>query len=101
MRVAVTALVALISSVASAPLLAQDVRYLAANCANCHGTDGRSTTGAVPALAGAQRAYFIEQMAAFKAGTRPATIMHQLAKGYSDQQIAMLADYFASQKPAK
>jgi cytochrome c553 len=36
-------------------------------------------------------------MAAFKAGTRSATIMHQLAKGYSDAQIAQIAAYFAAQ----
>ncbi len=36
-----------------------------------------------------------EQMKAFKAGTRPGTVMPQLAKGYSDAQIAQLAAYFA------
>jgi len=38
-------------------------------------------------------------MLAFKSGTRPATIMHQLAKGYTDEQIRLLATYFASQQP--
>jgi cytochrome c553 len=38
-------------------------------------------------------------MKAFKTGTREATIMHQIAKGYSDEQIQQMADYFASQKP--
>ncbi|EXI71532.1 MAG: Flavocytochrome c cytochrome subunit [Candidatus Accumulibacter sp. SK-11] len=37
-------------------------------------------------------------MKAFKNGTRPATIMHQLAKGYTDEEIAILAEYFAKQK---
>ena len=32
-------------------------------------------------------------------GRKPATIMHQLAKGYSDEQIRLLANYFATQKP--
>jgi cytochrome c553 len=40
----------------------------------------------------------VAQMKAFKAGTRPATIMHQLSKGYSDAQIETLATYFAAQK---
>ena len=76
-------------------------RYLAANCANCHGTDGRATNAAeMPALAGMARGRFIEQMTAFRDGTRAATIMHQLARGYSDEQIARLADYFAAQKGA-
>jgi len=34
----------------------------------------------------------------FKTGKRPATIMHQLAKGYTDEQIDALAAYFSAQK---
>jgi sulfide dehydrogenase cytochrome subunit len=72
---------------------------LAATCANCHGTQGRAVDGpAVPGLAGMPAGYLIEQMKAFKAGTRPATVMHQLAKGYSDAQIEQIAAYFAAQK---
>lgn len=90
---------------ASAPAVAakdQQALYvasLAATCANCHGTQGRAAEGgAVPGLAGMPRDYLLTQMKAFKAGTRPATIMHQLAKGYSDAQIEQLAAYFAAQK---
>lgn len=80
---------------------AQDARYLASICANCHGTDGHSVGGGgMPGLAGLSRPYFIEQMNAFRAGTRQATIMHQLAKGFSDQEVSLLADYFSKQ-PAK
>jgi sulfide dehydrogenase cytochrome subunit len=71
--------------------------YFAANCANCHGTDGRAVS-AIPPLAGRDRAYLEETMKAFKTGARPATIMHQLAKGYTDEEIAVLAEYFAKQK---
>ena len=53
---------------------------------------------AVPGLAGMPAGYLIEQMKAFKAGTRPATVMHQMSKGYSDAQIDQLAAYFAAQK---
>ena len=49
-------------------------------------------------LAGMPRDYIAAQMKTFSAGTRPATIMHQLAKGYSDQQIEQIATYFAAQK---
>lgn len=73
---------------------------LAATCANCHGTAGKGIPdGSIPKLAGLKNDYFVEQMQAFKSGTRPATIMHQLAKGYSDEQIRLLATYFASQQP--
>jgi len=76
------------------------VGALAATCANCHGTMGRAVDGAaVPGLAGLPASYIAEQMKAFKAGTRPATVMHQLAKGFNDAQVDQLAAYFAAQKP--
>ncbi|RZJ06647.1 MAG: c-type cytochrome [Haliea sp.] len=75
------------------------LQSLAATCANCHGTGGRSAEGSVvPSLAGMPRDAMVAQMKAFKAGTRPATIMHQLAKGYSEAQIEQLAAWFAAQK---
>ncbi len=73
---------------------------LAATCANCHGTHGKGVKeGSVPGLAGLKADYIEAQMQAFKSGARQATIMHQLAKGYSDEQIRLLATYFSSQKP--
>ena len=75
------------------------VKSLAATCANCHGTNGKAVEGSsVVSIAGLDKAYMIAQMKAFKAGSRPATIMHQLSKGYSDAQIETLATYFAAQK---
>ena len=72
---------------------------LAATCAACHGTQGRAIVGAtVPGLAGQPAPYLSEQMKGFKSGGRPATVMHQIAKGYSDAQIEQLAAYFAAQK---
>ena len=76
-----------------------NTRSLAATCANCHGTDGRTVPNStVPSIAGMPAGYIVEQMKAFKSGARPATVMHQLAKGYSDEQIATIANYFASVK---
>ena len=75
------------------------LRSLAATCANCHGTNGVAVDGSpVAGLAGLPKAHIVTQMQAFKAGTRPATIMHQIAKGYSDAQIEQLATWFAAQK---
>jgi cytochrome c553 len=73
-------------------------RSLAATCANCHGTDGRSMTKEVPALAGRPKEFLISQMKAFQEGKRPATVMHQIAKGYTDAQIDLLAGYLSAQK---
>ncbi len=75
------------------------MRALAATCANCHGTSGRAIDNSeVPGLAGMPAAYLVAQMQAFKKGERPATVMHQLAKGYTDEQIQQIAAYFAAQK---
>lgn len=72
-------------------------RSLAATCANCHGTGGRSVAGMEP-LAGMPKEEMVRKLNDFRAGTRPATIMHQLAKGYTEQQIDLIAGYFAAQK---
>lgn len=71
--------------------------YFVANCFNCHGTEGKAAS-AIPPIAGRDRAYLEETLKAYKAGSRPATIMQQLAKGYTDEEIAVLADYFAQRK---
>lgn len=75
------------------------IKSLAASCASCHGTAGHAVAGSAnAALAGLDKDYIVTQMKAFKSGARPATVMHQLAKGYSDAQIDSLAAYFAAQK---
>ena len=95
----VVAVTAAFLALAAGQAWAQDARYMAAVCANCHGTDGKAVSGgAVAGLAGLSRSYFIEQMTAFKTDKCRATIMHQIAKGFTDQQIAVLADYFSAQK---
>jgi cytochrome c553 len=77
------------------------IRSLAAQCAQCHGTDGRAVAGAdVPGLAGLPAPFLVEQLKAFRGGTRPSTVMHQLAKGFNDAQIEHLARYFAAQSAA-
>ena len=74
-------------------------RALAATCANCHGTEGVATDGsAVPSLAGMPKDYMLKQLAAFKDGSRPATVMNQLVKGLTDEQVQSVASYFAALK---
>lgn len=72
-------------------------RNLAAACANCHGTNGVSRAG-IPSLAGRERSDLAQQMRAFKSGKRPATVMHQIARGYGDEQIEAIAAYFSARK---
>jgi cytochrome c553 len=74
------------------------VRSLAATCANCHGTDGRAAPGStVPSVAGLPKEYLMRQLTAFRDGTQPATVMHQIAKGFSESQLEQIAAYFAAQ----
>jgi cytochrome c553 len=73
------------------------VRSWAASCANCHGTNGQAQAGMVT-LAGQSKDDIIGKMHEFKSGQRPATVMHQLAKGYSESQIEAIAAYFSAQK---
>ena len=73
-------------------------RNLAAACAICHGTDGRAVTKDVMPLAGLPREHIAQQMRAFRDGQRPATVMHQIAKGYTDAQIDVLAAWFSALK---
>ena len=81
------------------PVLADDVtaRSIAATCAACHGTTGHSVTQTVGALAGRQKDDIVDLMRAFKTGKKPSTIMQQIAKGYTDEQIDLVAGYFAAQ----
>ena len=74
-------------------------RNLAATCANCHGTNGNAR-GDMKVLAGVSADKITAMMADYKSGNQPATIMHQIAKGYTDEQIKLIAAYFAAQKPA-
>jgi len=77
-------------------LTEKGVRSLAASCAACHGTNGRAAPGStVPGLAGRSRDDIVQVMAQFKAGQRPATVMHQIAKGYTEAEIAAMAEYFS------
>jgi cytochrome subunit of sulfide dehydrogenase len=92
----------LAAALAAAPIAAaaQDAagRNLAAACAICHGTDGRAATPNVTPLAGLPKDTIAAQLRAFRDGKRPATVMHQIAKGYTDEQIELLAGWFAAQK---
>ena len=97
------ALAALALAAVAAPAAAQDAnlaRNLAATCANCHGTNGNAR-GEMKPLAGVSAEKIIAALNDYKSGNQPATIMHQISKGYTDEQVKLVAAYFAAQKPAK
>ena len=102
-RRARAALAAMTLAATAAQGWAQDAnlaRNLAATCANCHGTNGNAR-GDMRPLAGVSADRIIAMLADYKSGNQPATIMHQISKGYSDEQVKLIAAYFAAQKPVQ
>ena len=71
-------------------------RNLAATCANCHGTGGRSA-GGMASLAGEPRDRLLAKLKAYATGNQPATVMGQIARGYSEGQMELIAAWFAAQ----
>jgi len=71
-------------------------------CAACHGSGGNNVglPPEQPNLAGQNAAYIREQLAMFKSGKRNNVIMSPMAAPLSDQDMADLGAYFATQTPA-
>ncbi|NPA72128.1 MAG: c-type cytochrome [Gammaproteobacteria bacterium] len=67
-------------------------------CAGCHGPGGVSHGPATPSIAGMSKDYFVESMDAYAMGDRPSTIMMRIAKGYTEEDIAAMSEYFSKQK---
>ncbi|MGM9426177.1 c-type cytochrome [Hydrogenophaga sp. MI9] len=86
----------LAATAATATAEVAQVRVWAAACATCHGTDGRALDG-MPALAGRDRDELLHKLLDFKNGRQSATLMHQLSRGYTDEQLRDIATYFAGQ----
>jgi sulfide dehydrogenase cytochrome subunit len=89
------------SMLAMAPALAQPPSTgarLAATCTACHGSTGNTAGTALPQLAGQPKETLLANLKAFKDGSRAATIMTQLARGYTDEQLEQIAAWFAAQK---
>ena len=96
--------VALGLGLAAGPVLAAGfapAELLGQNCAACHGTDGREFNEAMPPLAGMEKNEFIRAMKEFKQGERPAIVMDRVAKAFSDEEFAAMAEFFALQPAAQ
>lgn len=68
-------------------------------CATCHGVDGQGTSPMFPNLAGQSEVYLEQQLKAFRSGRRQAPQMSIVVQNLSDQEIAVLAAYYAGLKP--
>lgn len=68
---------------------------LALSCSGCHGTDGKSA-GIIPSFYGKSPEYLESALKDFKSGARVSTVMGRHAKGYSDEDIHLIAEYFGT-----
>lgn len=70
-------------------------------CGACHGADGNSLVPSFPKLAGQHAGYLLKQMQDIKSGARPVPTMAGQLDAMSDQDLADIAAYFASQTPTR
>jgi len=66
-------------------------------CAACHGADGNSVVPIWPTIAGQHAPYLVRQLGLIKSGARPVPEMAGIVAGLSDQDMADLAAYYATQ----
>ncbi|MDG6777765.1 cytochrome C [Thiomicrorhabdus sp. zzn3] len=91
-------IVAGLLTIAALPASAVDRGELLANsCFSCHGYDGKATGGAIPPLGEYPASLIVSQMKAYRDGTRNGTIMNRHARGYTDEEIELLAKYIGKQ----
>lgn len=72
-------------------------RTVGVTCNACHGPDGKSE-GAIPSLDELTDKQIESELLAFRSGKRPATIMNRIARGYTNNEIAAVAEYFSNLK---
>jgi cytochrome c553 len=69
----------------------------ASSCSGCHAANPGVDTP-VPGLAGRDTAELVAQMQAFRTGQRPATVMDEIAKGFTDAEVQAIAAWYAEQR---
>ncbi|HEX2552541.1 MAG TPA: cytochrome C [Microvirga sp.] len=96
MRAAALALAIL--GCATGTAVAQPAPAGASACSGCHAPQGRLPDGAIPPVHGRDAAEIVAAMQEFRAGTRPATVMDRLARGFSDEEIRAVAAWLSAQR---
>ncbi len=85
------------ASIAAAVVATAEPPVGAAACSGCHPASAR-VTSPVPRLAGLDRAVIVKAMQDFRSGTRAATVMDRIAKGFTDEEIQAIAAWYSTQK---
>jgi len=70
-------------------------QILALSCSGCHGTDGKSSS-IMPSIYGKTTGYIESALLDFKSGARMSTVMGRHAKGYTPEEIHLIAEYFGN-----
>jgi len=89
---AVAAIVASFAAFAGPARADADARALVAGCRACHAA---GAVTAIPALDGRARAVLADRLRGFRDGSLTGTVMPQLAKGYTDEEIESIVAYLA------
>jgi len=66
----------------------------AAGCSGCH----PASRGEFPRLGGRSATEIVAAIKAFRSGAKPSTVMDRIAKGFSDDEVAVIAEWYAAQK---
>ncbi len=85
------------ASIAAAVVASAEPPAGAASCSGCHPASAR-VTSPVPRLAGLDRAAIVRAMQDFRSGTRAATVMDRIAKGFTDAEIQAIAAWYAGER---
>jgi cytochrome subunit of sulfide dehydrogenase len=84
-------------SIAAAAAASAEPPAGAASCSGCHPSSAR-VSSPVPRLTGMDRAAIVKAMQDFRSGQRAGTVMDRIAKGFTDDEIAAIAAFYATQK---
>jgi sulfide dehydrogenase cytochrome subunit len=76
-------------------MLRQRGQILALSCSGCHGPEGKSTS-IMPSIYGKTTGYIESALLDFKSGARTSTVMGRHAKGYTAEEIHLIAEYFGN-----
>jgi cytochrome c553 len=83
----------------SQPVRAQSLQDKIAQCAACHGEDGRSKDPNIPHIGGQPKLAVMYQLFFYREGRRKSAEMNTIAKGLSDAELTAIADYVAKLPP--
>jgi len=72
-----------------------DARAIAFNCRNCHAESNSDTESSIPSLKNLSEQQIQQALLDFKHDKKPGTLMPRLVKGYSDEELAAVAEYLS------